>query len=74
MRVVNEERKHNDDPINAHLEKHGMEDRISEINSNGKDSKGQTKTSMQQASSHHKPVTTLNELLTKSVGKLTMNP
>jgi len=74
MHIVNEERIQ---ARNNPLKEREIEDKFSEINSNvNKDSLGQTKASLLQATtksnSIQKPVT-LNELLTKSVGKLTMN-
>lgn len=74
MRIVNDERIQ---ARNNPLKEREIEDKFSEVNSNiNKDSLGQTKGSLLQATTKsntiQKPVT-LNELLTKSVGKLTMN-
>lgn len=73
MRILNEERKQaRNDP----LKEREVEDMV-EMVSNNQDSKGQTKHSFQQQTTksekNPKPVT-LNQLLTSSVGKLTLNP
>jgi len=73
MRIVNEERLNKE---NNPLKEREVEDMV-EMVSNNLDSKGQTKNSFMppttKSEKNPKPVT-LNELLTKSVGKLTMNP